>query len=188
MKNLKKIALSLLLAVTTSGLFAQSKNINTTSSSIEWIGKKVTGKHNGTVNFKDGMLQFKNNKLTGGKFTVNMSSLTATDLTGEYKEKLDGHLKADDFFGTAKFPTASMVFKKVITKTANIYNVVADLTIKGITKPIVFDLAIEGDSAGAKLIVDRTKYDIKYGSKSFFESLGDKAIYDDFELDVKLKF
>ena len=188
MKNLKSITLALLVVLSTLSASAQTKNINTATSSIEWLGKKVTGQHNGTVNFKDGTLVFKKNILAGGTFTVNMTSLTATDLTGEYQGKLNGHLKADDFFGTEKFPTATLVFKKIGVKSANVYNVTADLTIKGITKPVTFELTVNGNTATTAFNVDRTKYDIKYGSKSFFESIGDKAIYDEFELKVALKF
>jgi len=188
MKNLKSIALALVVVLSTVAATAQTKNINTTTSTIEWIGKKVTGQHNGTVNFKDGALIFKGAKLKGGIFTVDMTSLTATDLSGEYQGKLNGHLKADDFFGTDKFPTAKIIFKKIGTKSANLYTVTADLTIKGITKPVIFDIAVNGNTATAAFNVDRTKYDIKYGSKSFFESIGDKAIYDEFELKVTLKF
>ncbi|TRX25115.1 YceI family protein [Flavobacterium franklandianum] len=188
MKNLKSIALALVVVLSTTAVFAQTKNINTTTSTIEWVGKKVTGQHNGTVNLKDGALIFKGKKLTGGIFTVDMTSLTATDLTGEYQGKLNGHLKADDFFGTEKFPTAKLIFKKIVTKSANVYSVTADLTIKGITKPITFDLTVNGNTATTAFNVDRTKYDIKYGSKSFFESIGDKAIYDEFELKIALKF
>jgi polyisoprenoid-binding protein YceI len=188
MKNLKSIALALVVVLSTAAVSAQSKNINTTTSTIEWVGKKVTGQHNGTVNFKDGALVFKGKKLTGGTFTVDMTSLTATDLTGEYLGKLNGHLKADDFFGTDKFPTAKLVFKKIATKSPNVYTVTADLTIKGITKPVAFDLTVNGNTATTAFNVDRTKYGIKYNSKSFFDSIGDKAIYDEFELKVALKF
>lgn len=188
MKNLKSIALALVVVLSTLSVSAQTKNINTATSSIEWLGKKVTGQHNGTVNFKDGTLVFKKNILAGGSFTVNMTSLTATDLSGEYQGKLNGHLKADDFFGTEKFPTATLVFKKIGVKSANVYNVTADLTIKGITKPVTFELTVNGNTATTAFNVDRTKYDIKYGSKSFFESIGDKAIYDEFELKVTLKY
>ena len=188
MKNLKSIALALVVVLSTLSVSAQTKNINTATSSIEWLGKKVTGQHNGTVNFKDGTLVFKKNILAGGTFTVNMTSLTATDLSGEYQGKLNGHLKADDFFGTEKFPTATLVFKKIGVKSANVYNVTADLTIKGITKPVTFELTVNGNTATTTFNVDRTKYDIKYGSKSFFESIGDKAIYDEFELKVALKY
>jgi polyisoprenoid-binding protein YceI len=188
MKNLKSIALALVVVLSTAAVTAQTKKIDVSKSSIEWLGKKVTGQHNGTVNFKEGTVVMKANKLTGGSFTVDMASLTATDLSGEYQGKLNGHLKADDFFGTAKFPTATLVIKKIGTKSANVYAVTADLTIKGITKPVTFDMTVTGNSATTKFMVDRTKYDIKYGSKSFFESIGDKAIYDDFELNVKLAF
>ena len=188
MKNLKSIALALVVVLSTLSASAQTKNINTATSSIEWLGKKVTGQHNGTVNFKDGTLVFKKNILAGGTFTVNMTSLTATDLSGEYQGKLNGHLKADDFFGTEKYPTATLVFKKIGVKSANVYNVTADLTIKGITKPVTFELTVNGNTATTTFNVDRTKYDIKYGSKSFFESIGDKAIYDEFELKVALKY
>ena len=188
MKTLKTIALALVVVLATTSVSAQNKKVDTSKSSINWVGKKVTGQHSGTINIKDGALVFKGKKLAGGTFTVDMTSLTATDLTGEYQGKLNGHLKADDFFGTEKFPTATLVFKKIGVKTLNVYNVTADLTIKNITKPVTFDISVNGDTATTTFNVDRTKYDIKYGSKSFFDSIGDKAISDEFELAVALKF
>lgn len=188
MKNLKTIALALVIALSTLSVSAQSKKIDASKSNINWVGKKVTGKHNGTVNFKEGQLIFKGNKLAGGNFTVDMTSLTATDLTGEYQGKLNGHLKSEDFFGTEKFPTSTLVFKKITAKAKGVYTVAADLTIKGKTSPVSFDLAVNANSATTKFNVDRTKYDIKYGSGSFFDNLGDKAISDEFELEVALQF
>lgn len=188
MKNLKVIALALIVVISTASVSAQTKKVDTAKSSVNWLAKKVTGKHNGTVNLKEGALVFKQGKLAGGNFTVDMTSLTATDLTGEYLEKLNGHLKADDFFGTEKFPTSTLVFKKIAAKSANLYTVTGDLTIKGITKSITFDLATAANTATTKFMVDRTVYDIRYGSKSFFESIGDKAIDNEFELAVALKF
>ena len=187
MKNLKSIAIAL-VAIATLSVSAQTKKIEASKSTIEWVGKKITGQHNGTVNFKDGAVVFKGNKLAGGSFTVDMTSLTATDLSGEYQGKLNRHLKSDDFFGTDKFPTATLVFKKIGTKSANVYNVTADLTIKGITQPVTFEMTVNGNTATTAFNVDRTKYDIKYNSKSFFDSIGDKAIYDEFELKVALNF
>jgi polyisoprenoid-binding protein YceI len=187
MKNLKSIALAF-VAFATLSVSAQTKKIDASKSTIEWVGKKVTGQHNGTVNFKDGAVVLKKNKLVGGTFTVDMASINATDLSGEYQGKLNGHLKADDFFGTAKFPTATLVIKKIGAKAGNVYNATADLTIKGITNPVTFDITLNGNTATTTFNVDRTKYDIKYGSKSFFESIGDKAISDEFELKVTLKF
>ncbi|HEY6143458.1 MAG TPA: YceI family protein [Flavobacterium sp.] len=188
MKNLKSIALALVVVLSTAFATAQNKKIDVSKSTIEWVGKKVTGQHNGTVNFKEGTLVFKKNKLVGGSFVVDMPTLTSTDLSGEYLGKLNGHLKADDFFGTDKFPTATLVFKKIGTKSANVYTVTADLTIKGITQPVTFDITANGNTATTAFNVDRTKYGIKYNSKSFFESIGDKAIYDEFELKVTLKY
>jgi polyisoprenoid-binding protein YceI len=188
MKNLKSIALAFVVALSTLAVTAQTKKVDVSKSSINWLAKKVTGEHSGTVALKSGALVFKKNALTGGTFTVDMTTLTATDLTGEYLGKLNGHLKSEDFFGTEKFPTSTLVFKKIATKSANVYTVTADLTIKGITKPVTFDITVNGDTATTTFNVDRTKYDIKYNSKSFFESIGDKAIYDEFELKVNLKF
>jgi polyisoprenoid-binding protein YceI len=188
MKNLKSIALALVVVLSTVSVSAQTKKVNVAASTINWVGKKVTGEHSGTVNLKDGALVFKGAKLVGGTFTVDMTSLTATDLTGEYLGKLNGHLKSEDFFGTEKYPTAVLVFKKIGAKAKNLYTVVADLTIKGITKPVTFDIAVNGNTATTKFNVDRTKYDIKYNSASIFSSIGDKAISDEFELAVALKF
>jgi polyisoprenoid-binding protein YceI len=189
MKNLKTFALALLVTLGTTAATGQNKKINLEKSKINWVGEKVTGKHSGTINFKDGVLVFKKDKLAGGIFTVNMASITVTDLeAGKGKEKLEGHLKADDFFGTEKFDTAKLDFKTITTKSKELYTVTADLTIKGITKPVTFDMTVKGSTATTTFKVDRTKYDIKYGSKSFFEGIGDKAIYDEFELNVNLQF
>jgi polyisoprenoid-binding protein YceI len=188
MKNLKSIALSLVVLFTTATINAQTKKIDASKSSINWVGKKVTGQHSGTVNFKAGQLIFKAKKLTGGTFTVDMTSLTSTDLSGEYQGKLNGHLKSEDFFGTEKFPTATLAFKKIRMKSANVYTITADLTIKGKSNLVTFELVVKGNTASTKFNVDRTKYDIKYGSGSFFDNLGDKAISDEFELAVDLKF
>jgi polyisoprenoid-binding protein YceI len=188
MKNLKTIAIALLVAFGTTVATAQNKKINVEKSKINWVGKKLTGEHSGTINFKEGTLVFQKNKLKGGSFTVDMNSINTTDLTGDYKKNLDGHLKADDFFGVEKHPTAKLDFKLISDNGDGTYNVTADLTIKGITKPITFVIAVKGNSAVAKLNVDRTKYDIKYKSKNFFENLGDNVINDEFELTVNLQF
>jgi polyisoprenoid-binding protein YceI len=188
MKNLKSIALAFVVALSTLAVTAQTKKVDVANSSIKWVGKKVTGEHTGTVAIKSGTLVFKKNVLTGGTFTVDMTTLTSTDLTGEYLGKLNGHLKSDDFFGTEKYPTSTLVFKTIAAKGNGVYTVTADLTIKAKTNPVTFDLTVKGNTASTTFNVDRTKYDIKYNSKSFFESIGDKAIYDEFELAVNLKF
>ena len=188
MKNLKSIAFAFLVVLSTLSVTAQTKKVDATQSTINWVGKKVTGQHEGTVNLKDGALVFKGKKLVGGNFTVDMTSISSTDLNGNSKENLNGHLKSDDFFGTDNFPTATLVFKSLVEKAKNVYTITADLTIKGKTNPITFDLATKKNTAATTLKVDRTKYDIKYKSGNFFENLGDKVIYDDFDLTVALKF
>lgn len=189
MRNLKTIAIALVVALTTLTATAQDKKINTTKSTINWVGKKVTGQHTGTVNFKDGILKFKGGKVTGGDFTIDMNSITVTDLkAGEGKEKLEGHLKAADFFGADKFATSKLTFKTIKVKSANVYTITADLTIKNITQPVTFDLTVNKNSATTSFNVDRTKFKIEYKSGSIFDGLGDTAISDEFELTVNLQF
>ncbi|WP_413997793.1 YceI family protein [Flavobacterium sp. W1B] len=187
MKKLKTIGIILTVLLIIGSTQAQTNKIDTSKSKITWTGKKITGEHQGTINFKEGHLVMKNNMLTGGKFVVDMTSMVNTDQTGKSKLNLEGHLKSDDFFGTQNFPTSTLTFKNIEGKGNGIYGITADLTIKGITKPVKFDLMVKDDSATAKLTIDRTKYDIKYRSGSYFEDLGDKTIYNDFELDISLK-
>ncbi|WP_129718202.1 YceI family protein [Pedobacter sp. SYP-B3415] len=162
--------------------------VDTQKSTLTWIGKKVSGSHNGTIALQSGSLNFNGKKLNGGNFTIDMASIKDADKSA----RLEGHLKADDFFGSAKYPTSTFVIKKVSDAGAGKVNVNGDLTIKGKTNSISFPATIAWGSDGSvtatadKVIVDRTKYDIKYGSKSFFSDLGDKFIYDEFELAVKL--
>jgi polyisoprenoid-binding protein YceI len=197
MKAIKKT--SILSAIVLTFAFANvsaqsvsgSKTIDAEKSTIDWKGEKVTGQHVGTIALKSGSLEMKDNKLTGGSFVIDMASIENTDLEGEYKGKLEGHLKSDDFFGVATFPEAKLVITKVKeTKKANVYEITANLTIKGITQPITFTATLIDNNgtvvANTNIIVDRSKYDVRYGSGSFFDNLGDKTIYDDFTLTVNL--
>ena len=187
MKNLKSIVIAIALTISTIAT-AQTKKVYAAKSTIQWVGKKLTGQHSGDIAVKEGSLTFKSKKLTAGKVIVDMSKLTVTDLTGKGKESLEGHLKADDFFGTEKFPTATIVFKTITDKGNGVYAVTADLSIKSTTNPITFDLTVVNKTAKTTLVVDRTKYDIKYGSGTFFSNLGDKTINDNFDLTVNLAF
>ncbi len=157
-------------------------------SKVVWKAYKVTGAHVGTITLKEGSLIFEGDKLIGGKFTIDMTTITNTDQEGEYKQKLEEHLKSDDFFGVKTYPTSTLIFKKVKTIGKNSYKVFGNLTIKGITNAINFDIPIYGKKATASLKVDRAKYNVKYGSTSFFDNLKDKAIYDEFDLIVDLEF
>ena len=194
MKKTIATSLFVLLIAASNVLFAQSSvTVNTTKSNIKWIGKKVLGQHNGQVKIQDGSFTLKNNVLTGGEFTIDMKSITCDDLTDpDYNKKLIGHLNSMDFFNVEQFPTATLKITKVLknTKIANTYNLTANLTVKGITKSITFPATFKkvGNvfEGTAKITLDRTKWDIKYGSSSFFEGLGDKAIKNEIELNVNI--
>ena len=188
MKNFKSIALALVAFVSFATTAQTVKKVDASKSTINWVGKKVTGSHEGTITLKEGTLIFKGKKLVGGNFTVDMTTINTTDLEGKGKANLDGHLKSDDFFGVEKFPTATLVIKSLGEKGNGVYAVTADLTIKGKTESIKFDLTVTGNTASTTLKVDRTKYDITYKSGNFFSDLGDNIIYDEFELKVKLVF
>ena len=164
------------------------KTVKTDESKVVWKGYKVTGSHEGTIAIQSGELHFNDEALTGGAFVMDMSTINSTDLQGEYKDKLDGHLKSDDFFGVAKFPTSTFKITSVSGKDKS-YKVTGDLTIKGITKSTSFALQIVDDqTATAAIKIDRSKFDVRYGSNSFFDDLKDKAIYDEFDLNVTLKY
>lgn len=160
-------------------------------SVINWTGSKLVGKHHGTLNFKEGnLILTEKGVLKGGEFQVDMKSLTDKDLDGAMKEKLEGHLKSDDFFSIEKNPVSSLKFTKVKVKTKGVYAVEADLTIKGKTAPVKFDATVEVKdhilTGKAPVDFDRTVYDVRYGSGKFFQNLGDKVINDKIELNVEV--
>lgn len=190
-KTIKNLAIVALVTIFTSSyttIDGDKKTVKTDKSKVVWKGYKVTGSHEGTISITSGSLMMDNDKLTGGEFEIDMTSIVVTDLEGEYKGKLEGHLKSDDFFGVEKHPTAKLVFKEVTASGKNAYNVTGDLTIKGKTNPVSLTISIYGSKATASLKVDRTKFDVRYGSTSFFDGLKDKAIYDEFDLVADLEF
>ena len=166
----------------------EKENIKIKDSTLMWVGSKVTGSHEGTINLSSGHLILDNNDLVGGEFVIDMTSIVCTDLTGKGKASLEGHLKSDDFFSVNKFPTASLTILNVKKNSLGLYQVNANITIKGITQEIMFDAEIKEKTAKAKLIIDRTEFGIIYKSGNFFKELADKAIYDEFEVSVELKF
>ena len=192
---MKRKLLSLALALFTAGIAqatepveAEKKEVKTNESKVAWKAYKVTGSHYGTVALKSGTLMFDGDQLTGGEFAVDMTTLAVTDLEGDSRQKLEGHLKSDDFFSVDNSPNSTLVFTNVKSTGKNSYEVTGDLTIKGITKPVTFDVSVYGSKATATLKVDRTLSEVKYGSGSFFDNLGDKTIYDEFDLVVDLEF
>lgn len=188
-KTILSLALTAVFGFTAiaSPIDGEKKAVKVDESTVTWKAYKVTGSHTGTIALKSGALEFEGDKLTGGEFVVDMTTINTTDLEGGSKAKLDGHLNSDDFFATASNPTANLVFTSVEASGKNAYKVMGDLTIKGITKPVTFDVSIYGSKATATLKVDRAAYNVKYGSGSFFDNLGDKTIYDEFDLVVDLQ-
>ena len=183
----RNLVLAFTIFLSGSTMFAQKAEVNTEKSSIEWLGKKVGGQHEGTIQIKSGYLELNDDKIVAGNFMIDMASITCTDLKDEsYNQKLVGHLKSDDFFGVETYPTA----KFVVTKSSAFNNGTAtlsgDLTIKGKKESISFDVLKSGNAYSAKIDIDRSKFDVRYGSNSFFDNLGDKAIEDNFTLNIKL--
>ncbi|MEH6309139.1 YceI family protein [Olivibacter sp. CPCC 100613] len=170
---------------------AVNYKIDQQKSKITWLAKKVSGEHSGEIKIASGNLNFDGQHLIGGDFILDTRSISVTDVKDkETNGKLVGHLKNDDFFAVEKFPEARFVITNVKKKSDGLYDVQGNLTIKGITKPISFSATTKVVDqqivANAKIRVNRTDYGIKFRSTNFFENLGDKAIYDDFDLQVNL--
>src|SRR5476651_2691416 len=164
----------------------QKFEIVSTQSNIDWVGKKVTGAHNGTIAVKAGELILNGGELTGGKIIVDVASIKILDITDPATNaQFAGHLASDDFFSIEKYPEATLE-----TTSVSGSHVEGNLTIKGITHPVGFDVTthVNGDqfTAAGKLVIDRTKYEMKFRSGNFFKDLGDTLIYNDFELDINV--
>ena len=160
-------------------------------SNIDWTGKKVTGAHNGTIALKEGTLTLNNGQLSGGNFVIDTTSIKILDITDpDTNAQFAGHLFSADFFATDQFPAASFDITSIDQVKDGDHLITGNLTIKGITHAAGFDATItsSNDSLNlvGKLIVDRTKYDIKFRSGNFFKDLGDTLIYNDFELNVSV--
>ena len=184
------------LALATATAFAGGE-LNTKTSEVKWLGEKLTGYHNGTLGIQSAQMEWEGEALKSLEVVFDMNAIVCTDIEDqETNAMLVGHLKSKDFFNSAEFQTAS--FKStVITEKTNaagekVFGVQGVLTIKGIAHPIAFDVAAK---PGKKLLTlegtakfDRTKWNIRYGSGSFFDNLGDKVIYDDIKIDFRLSF
>ncbi|THF49930.1 YceI family protein [Flavobacterium supellecticarium] len=173
-------------------------NVDAKASSINWVGSKPTGKHTGTINIKNGELYAKDGVIETGKVFIDMTSIAVTDLKGDEKTSLEGHLKGlgkesdvDHFFNTKKYPEAVFEITKV-TEEAGKKMVEGNLTLKDITKSVKFPASITADANGISIesepfTINRTLWNVNYGSKSVFDNLGDKFINDDIELKVSVK-
>lgn len=199
---MKKLTIILAFVASTAAVVAggpkkpqsEAFKVDGKASTFKWNAKKVTGEHSGTVNVAGGNVEVEKGLVIGGAVEIDMTSINVTDLQGEYKGKLEGHLKSEDFFSVANHNKATLTIKKVEPikggKTAENFTVIADLTIKGITKEVRFPaiLVVKGNTltASADFMINRTLWDIRYGSKSFIEGIGDKAIDDEFNVKVRI--
>ncbi len=196
MKTIVTTILSACLAVAAIASGNKTSEAQTTyklvksESKITWVGKKVTGEHTGNVDFKTAQVKVEGDKLVGISAVVDMNSISCTDLEGDMAGKLVGHLKSDDFFGVEKHPEAAFKLSKVDNVSGSEAQVSGELVIKGKSHPVQFPakVVVKGDKVFVRADVefDRTKYDIKYGSGSFFDNLGDKAINDEVLFSVLL--
>jgi polyisoprenoid-binding protein YceI len=173
-----------------------SYNLITDKSSLSWTGEKVTGSHNGILSVKSGEAIIENNTLVGGSFELAMGTIKNLDIEDpKYNKKLTDHLLSADFFNALEFPVARFVITtatplKEPNPDGTNYTITGDLTIKGLTAPITFPAKVTLDGkqalAQATTKVDRTAFNIRYGSGKFFENLGDKLIYDMFTVSCNL--
>ena len=161
------------------------------NSKIEWIGEKITSAHSGYINLQDAFFIIEDEKFVGGEFNIDMNTIKCTDIENPiYAAKLEEHLKDPDFFNSSKYPIANFKITNIIFDGTS-YMITGDITIKEISQEITFPAQFENDGdlfyANATLKIDRTKHDIKYGSGSFFDDLGDRMIYDEFTLKINLQ-
>ncbi len=169
-------------------------NVDASNSTINWVGSKPTGKHEGTIEISQGEVLVTDGNLVGGNFTIDMSTIKNEDLTDpEENGKLVGHLKSPDFFDIEKYPTSKFVITSVapITGGTENYNVTGNLTMKDKTKsitfPVMFSLtedALKVESA--TFVIDRSEWDVRYGSRKFFDNLRDNYISDEISLQVTI--
>jgi polyisoprenoid-binding protein YceI len=186
---MKSLFFTLLILVAVNFTLS-AQEVDLSDSALKWYGAEITGKeHYGSLKFKSGTLNVSNGKLQGGSFEIDMTSLAVEDLQGEWAQKLEGHLKADDFFAVDQFKTAFLVLTSVKEASENTFEATADLTVRGRTHPVSVTFVPAGtNKMTASMVFDRSKYDVKFRSASFFSDLGDKLILDDIKVEVSLAY
>ena len=190
------ITATVLLAAASASAENQKVTISPEQSTLSWVGKKLTGQHNGKVRLQSGNAELSDGRLVGGEFKVDLRTIVVEDIQDpKYNAKLTDHLKSDDFFSVDKYPISTFKITKVEALKQEEaggpnYQISGDLTIKGISHPLSFPARVEVGSgkaaAHAGVTVDRTLWNIRYGSGKFFQGLGDKLIYDEFSVELNL--
>ena len=165
--------------------------MNAAGTSVMWYAEKLTGKHHGTLGIKSGSFVMNGTNLTGGEIVLDMTQIACTDLEGDEKGKLEGHLKSADFFDVVTHPESKFVITSAQAVNKVAYDVKGKLTIKGISQDASMQLSIakngEGATLGGAFTFDRSKFQVRYGSASFFNDLGDKVIKDEVRVVIDLK-
>ncbi len=171
-------------------LTENQKALSVSESTFAWTGKKTIIKDwvdTGSVRLLEGFITTDKDMVVGGQAIVDMTSITAaTTGSGSGQDKLSEHLKSADFFDAASYPTATIVIKRIAEGIAY-----SEITIKGITRSVEFPVSISKDDntymIAGNLPLNRTWFDVKFGSKAFFSDLVDKMVIDDvFTLDFKV--
>ncbi len=181
---------------TVASMEAVEFRVDTTSSVIEWQGEKPTGKHTGTIQIAEGNFHANDSIVESGTFLIDMSSITVTDLEGKQKENLENHLKGTvegkegDFFNVNEYPDARFEVTGLSEDNGQTM-LQGNLTMKGETKNVEFPVNINrtGDQlelTSETFTIDRTQWNVNFGSKSVFDSLGDNFINDEIELTIKV--
>lgn len=194
MKTIKLFAATVIGAAVLGLAFKGKESeykLNTKSSEVSWLAKKVGGEHSGKIGVSKGTLMVEGTAIKSGNIEMDINTITCTDITDAgYNEKMVSHLKNKDFFFLEKFATATFVISSSVDKGSGAYDLIGKMTIKGVTQDITIPVNVTVKdktlAAVGKVMIDRTKFDIKYGSKNFFEGIADKAIEDEFSLDFKI--
>jgi len=190
---MKKILIAAVFGLVSSALFAAPYHV--THSTVKWQGGKqliLKDIHNGKISLTSGSFDIDGKTLKSGQFVINMKTITNDDIKNpKYSNKLVKHLSSDDFFAVEKYPTSTFKFSTTTIKPGSKVTMLnGELTLKGTTKKLSIPAMItwkDGVMTGkAKFKIDRSKWNVKYGSTSFFKSLGDKAILNDIDFDIAL--
>ena len=148
----------------------------------------MASQHNGNIQFKSGSFELKEGQIVAGSFVVDMTTISNADIDNEGRnQRLVGHLKSDDFFGVETYPEATFVVTQGTKFSKGKATLTGNITIKGKTETLTFEVLRSGNEYTAELDIDRSKFDVRYGSDSFFDNLGDNAINDLFTLNIRLK-
>ena len=188
--------LLLLTSIQSASAESETYKITPDTSIVKWTGEKVTGSHHGTLAVKSGEALIENGTLIGGQFELAMNTIKDLDIEDpKFNKKLTDHLHSEDFFNVENYPVVTFKITNAKKHDTNStgepnYTIEGDLSIKGITVPISFPALVmissNEASARAETKVDRTKFNIRYGSGKFFENLGDKLIYDEFKVELEI--